>query len=524
MFFTKTNVRHGLTSLHDTFSQKNAVDSTLKERGRIDYAACPEKSDLFGSGKRVSAVRQSFTPKIPKHSLFKGVAVFGLAISLTTMVGGCASEIEDMPQNPEKELVSISHALTLEEALERATPYLDAFGEKETRGESRTIKNSTMLHLLSDEETRSDDLPTDVYVVNFEDESGFAILGADTRMEPIYGYSDEGSIEITPDGTGVDNFYINDILPGIIRAENNQSNIDQSSPTGTNGSGDIGIGGGTILPPPLIVKNVVVSPMVPNPISKNWVTDLQYGYDGKNYYIDNAAVVVSQIMSIFSYPKSYNSLNIDWRPLRKGNLTDQSKVFHIAQHLTRPIVTYDQSNRYLLKAIITESLLNLGYHTPAEQFFSTTEVCNILKSGEPVIVIGTHDISLGVQSNTQKRILPNDNIYTYIWLIDGYFSGYKQVGTTINEGHKKYFHCVWGKMQGEKPISSNGYFYFIDAPYEDGYEDGIGTEYHDVSYSDNSFDEGCSWGDYSGGLKNPDDSDGEMFNHMFILTNIKPAK
>lgn len=518
MFFTKTNVRHGLTSLHDTFSQKNAVDSTLKERGRIDYAACPEKSDPFGTGKRASAARQLSTPKIPLNRLFKGVAVFGLAISLTTMVGGCASEIEDMPQNPEKEPVLISSALTLEEALERATPYLDAFGEKETRGESRTIKSSTMLHILSDEETRSENLPTDVYVVNFEDESGFAILGADTRMEPIYGYSDEGSIEITPDGTGVDNFYINDILPGIIRAENNQSNIDQSSPTGTNGSGDIGIGGGTILPPPLIVKNVVVSPMVPNPISKNWITDLQYEYDGKNYYLDNASVVISQIMSIFAYPKSFNNLNIDWRPLRKGNSADQSKVFHIAQHLARPA----SSSNWFPKDIIIETLSNLGYNTPNQEYFGTLKVCNILKSGEPVIVIGVHNVTSGMRTNSMKRILPNHQIYySYYWLIDGYFSGYKQAGTTINENPKKYFHCVWGKMQGDKPISSNGYFYFKDDRYDSGSD--REDEFHDVSYSDNEFDEGCSWGEYSGGLQSPNDRDGEMFNNIYILRNIKPA-
>ena len=33
-----------------------------------------------------------------------------------------------------------------------------------------------------------------LYIVNFEDEAGYAILGADDRLEPVYAVVDEGSL------------------------------------------------------------------------------------------------------------------------------------------------------------------------------------------------------------------------------------------------------------------------------------------------------------------------------------------
>ena len=51
--------------------------------------------------------------------------------------------------------------------------------------------------VLNPDGTRSEataDVEDLLYIVNFENEAGYAILGADDRLEPVYAVVDEGSL------------------------------------------------------------------------------------------------------------------------------------------------------------------------------------------------------------------------------------------------------------------------------------------------------------------------------------------
>ncbi|MFR9128970.1 MAG: Spi family protease inhibitor [Alistipes putredinis] len=66
-------------------------------------------------------------------------------------------------------------------------------------GGIRRVKNVTTVspEALSPGGTRSEataDVEDLLYIVNFENEAGYAILGADDRLEPVYAVVDEGSL------------------------------------------------------------------------------------------------------------------------------------------------------------------------------------------------------------------------------------------------------------------------------------------------------------------------------------------
>ena len=56
-----------------------------------------------------------------------------------------------------------------------------------------------------------------IYVVNYADDGGFAILAADTLMETILAYSDQGNITDTMDNPGVRMFM--EMIPGYAAAQ-----------------------------------------------------------------------------------------------------------------------------------------------------------------------------------------------------------------------------------------------------------------------------------------------------------------
>lgn len=66
-------------------------------------------------------------------------------------------------------------------------------------------------------ETDDAEVTKNIYVVNYADDGGFAILAADTLMETILAYSDQGNITDTMDNPGVRMFM--EMIPGYAAAQ-----------------------------------------------------------------------------------------------------------------------------------------------------------------------------------------------------------------------------------------------------------------------------------------------------------------
>ncbi|MBD5231574.1 MAG: hypothetical protein HDS66_05435 [Bacteroidales bacterium] len=103
------------------------------------------------------------------------------------LLAGCAHEELDLQQSVASPDYSVK--ISPEEAILRASLMIDKLDGTQTRlGGKRTVKDVKLLgNLTADRHTRSDNGADSLfYLINFEDEQGFALMSADRRTLPVY--------------------------------------------------------------------------------------------------------------------------------------------------------------------------------------------------------------------------------------------------------------------------------------------------------------------------------------------------
>lgn len=117
-------------------------------------------------------------------------------IAMAMFVVSCHSEIAEpkvVGAPSVDDPVSI-YAISEEEAIENLNEFLAAFDVEDTRVNSRVVKSIEPVKLdnLGVTRTSSDvDIDNLLYIVEFEDGQGSAVLGADRRLTPVYAVLDE---------------------------------------------------------------------------------------------------------------------------------------------------------------------------------------------------------------------------------------------------------------------------------------------------------------------------------------------
>ena len=122
-------------------------------------------------------------------------------------MAGCTADpgAESGPPGENPPAAENPHAVPVEQALEELQSVLEEIdapaedGAATRSGGVRRVKSVTTVspEALSPGGTRSEataDVEDLLYIVNFENEAGYAILGADDRLEPVYAVVDEGSL------------------------------------------------------------------------------------------------------------------------------------------------------------------------------------------------------------------------------------------------------------------------------------------------------------------------------------------
>lgn len=139
-----------------------------------------------------------------------------LILTCISVLFGCAKE--NIPENDQEVLPvqTKSRYLTLDSIQQLAAELPGQFGDDGATTRSGYTKSVVDLFPLSDmfpsAATKSGtngadaEVTKNIYVVNYADNEGFAILAADTLMETILAYSDQGNITDTMDNPDVRTF------------------------------------------------------------------------------------------------------------------------------------------------------------------------------------------------------------------------------------------------------------------------------------------------------------------------------
>ncbi len=352
-------------------------------------------------------------------------------VAIAMLFAACSSDEPNPPPEAENiPQVANPYRVSLDDALDNAETLLSQISEAETRSGRRVAS----VKYFTTPSTRSADSDTMLYLVNYENDGGFALLSADSRLRPVYAISDEGSLNME------DTVY-NKGLAMFARAVEAEIASLPLNP---------------ILPPvdPIVpqtdtIINQYVAPLL-SPFQQNWDQRSPYNIycpviNGVTAPVGCTAVAVGQIMAYHEWPESYGEYTFDWDTINSGN--DYNSLARFLRLLGNPEnlnMTYKQtSSGAVLIENAQRTFINMGYEDPGEmQNFSALYVTTRLSSSDnrgPVLCRG-RDTSAG----------------GHAWVIDGYLQ-YKYSTDSMTYYGDYLYHCVWG--WGGK---CNGYFYWED--------------------------------------------------------------
>ena len=270
------------------------------------------------------------------------------------LLAGCTADpgTEPGPSGENPPAAENPHAVPVEQALEELQSVLeeiDTLAENSavTRsGGVRRVKNVTTVspEALNPGGTRSEataDVEELLYIVNFENEAGYAILGADDRLEPVYAIMDEGSltaeefryaVTVTDEQAQADGKFVFPLQmvaqAAIIEIENADTDADGGvAPMSDDGRHTGDLGGDVLRREYVYVTQEKIGPLIP----VKWGQGAPYNVccplvHGQSPAAGCGAIAATQIMvsNYWNYgyaPKSIGKTAIDWTLIRRTILS-----------------------------------------------------------------------------------------------------------------------------------------------------------------------------------------------------------
>ncbi len=372
--------------------------------------------------------------------------------AIAMLFAACSSDEPNPPPEAENiPQVANPYRVSLDDALDNAETLLSQISEAETRSGRRVAS----VKYFTTPSTRSADSDTMLYLVNYENDGGFALLSADSRLRPVYAISDEGSLNMEDTvynkglamfARGVEAEIASVITPPVIDTTFNPER------------------------PSLVIKSIhkQVEPLL-GISQRRWGQGYPYNVycplvDGIQTSAGCAAVAVGQVMSYYQWPQSYGGETFPWGEMNNGTNNERvAKLFYLLGKPENLWINYNASGSIAyITLMASHTFENMGYQNPG-QFKNFTKYgvwASMSNNKKPILCRGTRDEDI-----------------SHVWVIDGClqykFTNNLAINPTITLGNY-LFHCVWG-WGG----ISNGYFYWNDGfsgePVENAVGDGDST-------------------------------------------------
>jgi len=356
-----------------------------------------------------------------------------LLIGIT--LAGCSNE--DLQLNvseSEKTASENPTRISLSEALQNAEALLNDLSAT-TRNSSKRVAS---VDYITSQQTRSV-IDTTMYLVNYENNGGFALLAADIRIPEVLAISPKGELHLsdTIEDKGLAAFFRN---ANEIAAANIVLPIDTTNYRDYD----------YIYRPlfPHILKEC--GPLLTNSV-RQWDQSEPFNKYcaldsvGKPGYVGCCALATAQYCSYFEHPKVINNLTLDWDGIKNGTNTEQ--VYQLLAYISKQLgVNPDNGGTSAYN--IGYFLKRLGYKPAANHIsFSVETITNNIdkalrneQGGGPSLING---------------FFSNSNLSGHEWVIDGY--ALYGTGRELAGVEKTLLHCCWGWRQ-----KSDGYFLWAD--------------------------------------------------------------
>lgn len=379
-------------------------------------------------------------------------SIFILSLSVFSFIS-CQVGIEEDTQTDvvSKNKSEITNKRSYEEALYVAQQSISMLNGNADNTRSATLSRNLDLDngvfaVCTDKvATRSSDVSendTLMYVFNFNDNKGFALVSANMQTEALVAITEQGFYDPSTECVNKDFPYIIELAKQyVLRGDDN---ILAKSTTATRANEDLWL----------------LCPSIDNLITVTWgQTDpegLYCPYSNCGCSITSMAT----LMSYYSYPSSINidydltyipNYTLDWTDMKKhikkhlpAYMCNASNNAHnMISHLCRQLGEVANSYYDIIGTFTNEQdwmgcLEYYGYNVPSFTAFSEQSVVSQLNLERPVILIG----------NLSSTI-------SHLWIMDGYkcyvLAG--SIGPNLDPVYKYYNHMNWS-YDGD----CNGYF------------------------------------------------------------------
>ncbi len=370
---------------------------------------------------------------------------------------GCTNDVQ-MPGQNEMDKPVNPHRVSLNQALSYADAMFQNESSASTRSDNRRVKSVD--YKIATPTRSSESIDTAFYLVNYEN-GGFALLGADDRLDPVYAISESGSLAWSDTTTNKGLAVYFDMLDNYV----------------TSGITIPGGGGGTVAPinpPSVIYLYEACSPRLEgkvqmwnqgNPYNKYESYSLNGPVIHRVSSVGCNALSIGMIMSYYKQPSMLSGYTMEWSKVKSEGYSNG--LGYLLQRLNKSDcldATYEGSsgtsadisnwvrtfqkfgykvNGGIVSFNSSDMIKSLGrtykYHDNNEEYFSD------IIYGQPLLVEGARSTNI------------ND---AHTWVIDGYrIYDVTKAQTVTTPGqvlptlYETYFHCVWG-WEGK----NNGYY------------------------------------------------------------------
>ena len=378
----------------------------------------------------------------------------------------CEKENESVIRNTDLQEVVAQNKVSLKDALLYAENSINGINPT-TRSAERKVK-STEIYVAKPATRSAEGAEVSFYLINYENNEGFAMVSTDSRATPVYAYSDEGNL--TPEDFET-NPGLQIFMKGAI-----PNYEDEVANYITYGIGDdmwpIDIPDTLDDPRPISVDgtlsyiNTDTTTMAVNKLlTTEWHQDTPYNfYCGGNNAVGCGPTAISQIMAYYSHPAYYSDEEFglviyDWDLMKSesriGWGQSGTDITILIAKLMRQ-VGIAANAIYGVKTTTNEigiknALSAFGYSSSNVVDFSSSIIKSQIDANKPVYVTGNNSDGDG-----------------HAWIIDGYefeerlskyyyaeppFDLYKTSTSTT-----KYFHCNWGNLEYPDGTFKNGLY------------------------------------------------------------------
>lgn len=374
-----------------------------------------------------------------------------IAFSAVVLLSASCTQEDELITQLESTSQETSFRISKEEAIKTANAFFEGFDQPTRRSHRRVSSVETVGQSETSVRSSGEYTDTLLYIINYEDNQGFAIVGADKRALPLYGISENGHFEIT------------DETPEPVKATLYNSKQDVMSR--------------------IVSDTTTVKPNTPWLGWKGWDHDIQYkigplisqyqsrlnhGLPYSKYCKTTSGepaatgcvmVATEQIMSYHKWPNKFEYSELDWDTMNNGENDDH--IARLLWYLGSPDLFNAKYKKEGPAGAFTfktpDVFKKMGYKDPGEliSFFDNIDIVTAaLQTKGPVF--------MNAYYYAEK---PDETTSGHAWVVDGMIR-YKveplvlppviwgQPEPSINYRYYNLFHCVWN-FGGD----CNGYYF-----------------------------------------------------------------